>query len=84
MEKNIEYLIKQLSKLKTEREKELGIFNWVRAGVITFEEYQEVVKNLAIQRVSNSVCEHTWIVNTHSDTRYCSKGCDGFEIHEAN
>ena len=30
------------------------------------------------------VCEHRWIHNTHTDTKYCSKGCDGFKIQEAN
>lgn len=30
------------------------------------------------------VCDHEWIHNTHSDTKYCRKGCDGFKIHEAN
>jgi len=26
-------------------------------------------------------CNHTWIVNHHQGTRYCSKGCDNFEKH---
>jgi hypothetical protein len=26
-------------------------------------------------------CKHTWIVNHHQGTRYCSKGCDNFEKH---
>jgi hypothetical protein len=30
------------------------------------------------------VCEHRWIHNTHTDTKYCSKGCDGFKIQESN
>jgi hypothetical protein len=29
-------------------------------------------------------CEHRWIHNTHTDTKYCSKGCDGFKIQKAN
>jgi len=28
-------------------------------------------------------CNHEWIVNVYSNTKYCRKGCDGFEIHEA-
>ena len=26
-------------------------------------------------------CNHTWIVNHHQGSRYCSKGCDNFEKH---
>jgi len=59
MEQNIKYMLKQLDKQKTERDKQLGLFNWIRSGVITFEEYQEVVKYLFIPVVSKSVnCDH--------------------------
>tara|TARA_R110000822_G_scaffold93684_1_gene215402 strand:- start:382 stop:627 length:246 start_codon:yes stop_codon:yes gene_type:complete len=27
-------------------------------------------------------CNHTWIVNHHQGSRYCSKGCDNFEKHK--
>jgi regulator of replication initiation timing len=30
------------------------------------------------------VCEHRWINNTHDNSKYCSRGCDGFIKHEAN
>jgi hypothetical protein len=40
---------------------------------------------ISVTRCSTQfVCEHRWTHNTHSDTKYCSKGCDGFKIHEAN
>tara|TARA_R110000796_G_scaffold52731_1_gene124163 strand:- start:60 stop:305 length:246 start_codon:yes stop_codon:yes gene_type:complete len=26
-------------------------------------------------------CNHTWIINHHQGSRYCSKGCDNFEKH---
>ena len=26
-------------------------------------------------------CNHTWIHNIHQNTKYCSKGCDGFKKH---
>jgi len=26
-------------------------------------------------------CEHRWIHNTNNNTKYCSKGCDGFKEH---
>ena len=48
MEKNIKYMLDQLDKQKTKRDKQLGLFNWIRSGVITFEEYQELVKYLVI------------------------------------
>ena len=26
-------------------------------------------------------CQHEWIINTHDNTKYCRKGCDGFTTH---
>ena len=57
------------------------------------EEFKQNVKDslkeievaISVTRCSTQfVCEHRWTHNTHSDTKYCSKGCDGFKIHEAN
>lgn len=54
MEQNIKYMLTQLDKQKTERDKQLVLFNWIRCGTITFEEYQELVKYLFIPVVLDS------------------------------
>lgn len=52
MEQNIRYMLDQLDKLKTERDRQLCLFNWIRGGTITFKEYQELIKYLVIPNVS--------------------------------
>lgn len=37
-----------------------------------------------VEQSEQLVCEHRWVHNTHSGTKYCSNGCDGFAIHKAN
>ena len=66
-----------------------GMFDSDKGYWISYKEHQEIVNKIeaaiSVTRCSTQfVCEHRWTHNTHSDTKYCSKGCDGFKIHEAN
>lgn len=51
------------------------------------EEIQEEIKDelvklilpVVVRQSEQLKCKHTWIVNHHRGTKYCSKGCDNFK-----
>jgi len=48
MDDNIKYMLEQLGKQKTERDRQLCLFNWIKCGTIGFKEHQELIKYLVI------------------------------------
>ena len=72
--------------LKTKTYEEINdMFNQLKNKLdIAETELKKLRVGDVIGQSEQLVCDHQWIHNTHSNTKYCSKGCDGFEIHEAN
>ena len=70
--------------------KEITLFEWGKKNdkkLITYEDALKAV-NKAINYTHSCEsdseqlkCNHTWIINHHQGSRYCSKGCDNFEKH---
>jgi len=56
------------------------IENYVDTFVLINKKY---IKQLTLTDVvvaeRTLICKHEWINNTHKKTKYCRKGCDGFD-----
>ena len=68
------------------RKRLIELLESVRFTTNDIEEVANEIQSLSGVVVTKGalVCEHHWIHNTHTDTKYCGKGCDGFKIQEAN